>query len=204
VEIKRHPCLTPDTVSKGGDICPSWSTRQLNILYPSLITLTIFTGNPISLNAIQIHSRSTESKAFSQSIKVRYSGDCHSTACSIIILKELIWSTQERSKILRLVKEPYEVCEISGSYGVEYEDESLLGYSAVWSRWSRPTFQRCELPPSLGLSQRDYTELYLIFPRSTKEILRMAKFIISFASYSCIATRLLCGEALPDSSGGIS
>jgi hypothetical protein len=37
-------------------------------------------------------------------------------------------------------------CEISGSNGGEYEEESVLGYNAVQSR-SRPTFQRCLLPP---------------------------------------------------------
>jgi hypothetical protein len=40
--------------------------------------------------------------------------------------------------------------EIPGSHGGEYEDDSLLGYSAVYSRWSKPTFRRCVLPPSSG------------------------------------------------------
>jgi hypothetical protein len=39
------------------------------------------------------------------------------------------------------------ICEISGCHGVEYEDErSILEYSALQSRWSRPKFQRCVLP----------------------------------------------------------
>jgi hypothetical protein len=58
-----------------------------------------------------------------------------------------------------------------------YEDDSLLGYSAVQSHRSRPTFQRCVLLLSLGLwsgpdngcsihswnfglLQQDYTALY--------------------------------------------
>jgi hypothetical protein len=39
--------------------------------------------------------------------------------------------------------------EISGSHG-EYEDSCLLGYCAVLSGRSLPTFQRCLLPPSSG------------------------------------------------------
>jgi hypothetical protein len=37
---------------------------------------------------------------------------------------------------------------ISGPHGGEYENENLLGYRAVWSRSSRPTFQKCVLPSS--------------------------------------------------------
>jgi hypothetical protein len=40
--------------------------------------------------------------------------------------------------------------EISGSHGGEYEVDSLLEYSAVLSRWSRPTFQRFVLPRISG------------------------------------------------------
>jgi hypothetical protein len=39
--------------------------------------------------------------------------------------------------------------EISGSHGGEY-DFSFLRYSIGKSSWSRPTFQRCVLPPSSG------------------------------------------------------
>jgi hypothetical protein len=42
------------------------------------------------------------------------------------------------------------VCEISDAHRIECEDESLLVYSAVLCRWSRPTFQRCVLSPSSG------------------------------------------------------
>jgi hypothetical protein len=68
-------------------------------------------------------------------------------------------------------------CRVSGSHGSEYADESFLEYSAVFSQWSGPTFQRCVLYPSsllihrpvdggsthlwnVGLLQRDYTALY--------------------------------------------
>jgi hypothetical protein len=40
--------------------------------------------------------------------------------------------------------------EISGSYSSKHENDTLLGFSAVLSRWSRPTFQSCVLPPPLG------------------------------------------------------
>jgi hypothetical protein len=43
-------------------------------------------------------------------------------------------------------KKRFLCCEISGSHGGECEDYSLPGCSAVRSR-SRPTFQRCILPP---------------------------------------------------------
>jgi hypothetical protein len=36
--------------------------------------------------------------------------------------------------------------EVSGSHGGQYERDRLLGYNAVLSRTSRPTFQRCVLP----------------------------------------------------------
>jgi hypothetical protein len=36
----------------------------------------------------------------------------------------------------------------SGSHDCEYEAESLMGYNAVHSRRSRPTFQKCVLTPS--------------------------------------------------------
>jgi hypothetical protein len=41
---------------------------------------------------------------------------------------------------------------ISASHFAEYEDDSLLVgiYRAVYCRWSKPTFQRCVLPPSSG------------------------------------------------------
>jgi hypothetical protein len=38
------------------------------------------------------------------------------------------------------------ICDISGSHGGEYENDSFLGYSTVYSRGSRLTFQRCVLP----------------------------------------------------------
>jgi hypothetical protein len=41
-----------------------------------------------------------------------------------------------------------------GSCCDENEDDSLLAYSFLQSRWSRPTFQRCVLPPSSGRSLR--------------------------------------------------
>jgi hypothetical protein len=56
---------------------------------------------------------------------------------------------------------PHETCdspqkaaffEITGFHGGEYEDDSLLGYCAVQSIRSWPTFQRCILPPSSGRS----------------------------------------------------
>jgi hypothetical protein len=34
----------------------------------------------------------------------------------------------------------YLVCEISGSHGGEYEEESHLGYTVVQPRWCRPMF----------------------------------------------------------------
>jgi hypothetical protein len=40
--------------------------------------------------------------------------------------------------------------EVSGSYGGEYEDYSLLKYSAIYSRWSRTNVEMCVLPPSSG------------------------------------------------------
>jgi hypothetical protein len=39
-------------------------------------------------------------------------------------------------------------CEILGSHGGEYENDSFLRCSAVKSCWSRPTFQRCVIPSS--------------------------------------------------------
>jgi hypothetical protein len=42
--------------------------------------------------------------------------------------------------------------DISGSHSGECEDDSLLGYSAMWSHRSRSMFQRCILPPSSGQS----------------------------------------------------
>jgi hypothetical protein len=42
----------------------------------------------------------------------------------------------------------YVTCEISGSKGGEYKCYSLLGYSAVWFRPSRPALERSVLPPS--------------------------------------------------------
>jgi hypothetical protein len=39
---------------------------------------------------------------------------------------------------------------ISGSHGGECEDESLLAYNAMYSHCSRPTFQKCVLPPLSG------------------------------------------------------
>jgi hypothetical protein len=36
-------------------------------------------------------------------------------------------------------------CEISSPYGCKYLDDRLLGYNAMLSRWSGPTFQRCYL-----------------------------------------------------------
>jgi hypothetical protein len=57
------------------------------------------------------------------------------------------------------------------------EDDSLLGYGALCSRWSAPTFLRCALPPSsgrlhwwwsskhiwnVGLLLQDYTASYRI------------------------------------------
>jgi hypothetical protein len=41
-----------------------------------------------------------------------------------------------------------EICEISGSHGSEYKDDSFLGCSNAQSQWSRLTFQRCILPTS--------------------------------------------------------
>jgi hypothetical protein len=56
--------------------------------------------------------------------------------------------------------------EISGSHRGEYEDESLLGYIAVWRRsWS--TFRKRVLPPSSGrtsetsVSFNDTTRRYI-------------------------------------------
>jgi hypothetical protein len=63
----------------------------------------------------------------------------------------------------------YTFCDISGSHCGEYEDDRLLGYSAVSSRWSYRTFQRCVLPVIIGRSshlwnvslfQWDYTAVY--------------------------------------------
>jgi hypothetical protein len=71
-------------------------------------------------------------------------------------------------------RRPTWVCEIPFSHGGEYEGDRFLGYSAMLSRWSRPTFQRCKLPSSgrhdkgttyiwnVGLLQRDYMALYPI------------------------------------------
>jgi hypothetical protein len=40
--------------------------------------------------------------------------------------------------------------DISGSHGSDCEDDNLLGYSAVYSSRSWPTFKRCLLPPPSG------------------------------------------------------
>jgi hypothetical protein len=55
-------------------------------------------------------------------------------------IKELLQSVEKQDN--------YGVSKILYSDGGEYEDNSLLGYSAVSSRWSRTTFQRCLLKPS--------------------------------------------------------
>jgi hypothetical protein len=44
------------------------------------------------------------------------------------------------------------LCEISRSYGGEYEDNNFLGCSVLYSRCSRPTFQSFVMPPSSGRS----------------------------------------------------
>jgi hypothetical protein len=61
-----------------------------------------------------------------------------------------------RSESNTAVKQTPKACtslpvrEIPGSHGGDYEVKSLLGYSAVQSRWSISTFRRCVLLPSSG------------------------------------------------------
>jgi hypothetical protein len=58
---------------------------------------------------------------------------------------------------------------------VYLEDGSLLGCSAVRSRWSRPTFQRCVLPPSSGRCWKRYTPLRLHDAISEKTIVHTSR-----------------------------
>jgi hypothetical protein len=53
-------------------------------------------------------------------------------------------------KLRKLTENLDGLCEISGSHGGEYEVQSLLGCTAVFSNRCRPTFQRCVLSPSSG------------------------------------------------------
>jgi hypothetical protein len=97
---------------------------------------------------------------------------CASTPCDTVTkadtcraLSALSWIIERRTR---------EGSEISGSLGGEYED-TFLGFSAVFFRWSGLTFRTCALPPSsvhrpddgssrhprsIGLLQQDYTALY--------------------------------------------
>jgi hypothetical protein len=52
-------------------------------------------------------------------------------------------------QIVKITNLTYVNCEILGSHSGKYEDDSILGYSAVWCQ-SRPSSQRCVLPPSSG------------------------------------------------------
>jgi hypothetical protein len=60
-------------------------------------------------------------------------------------------------------------CEISGSHGGEYENDSFLGYGAVFSRGSRPTVQRCVLPTIVRIVEAvRISETSVYFHESTR------------------------------------
>jgi hypothetical protein len=79
--------------------------------------------------------------------------------------------------------------------------------SAVSSRWSRPTFQRCVLPPELpwwgsmhllnvGILQRDYTALYLrrlSFSRSSPWEPKISQLLQRISIKSLFRYEFLCG-----------
>jgi hypothetical protein len=73
--------------------------------------------------------------------------------------QEVLISIKLHQLILNNLDKQVQTCEISCSHCGKYEDGSFLGYGEVWSRWSRPTFQRCGLHPSSGRWRRQYAPL---------------------------------------------
>jgi hypothetical protein len=105
-----------------------------------------------------------------------------------------------RLQVVDLILESlYLLCGISVSLDGVYKDNSFLGFSAVQSRGSWLTFQRCVMPPSsgrsvrnVGLLPRDYTALHLInLPSSL-----LFSFIFNINSDGCARTRELLNMRL--------
>ena len=92
-----QPCLTPERTLKGSPSFPLCNTLHEAPRYNSCISRRIVAGSPQLSSIFHIMLRSKLSNACLKSTNSIYSGVHHSFDCSAMILRVLMWSTQDRS-----------------------------------------------------------------------------------------------------------